>query len=117
VADTGVAHGHCFFSDSSVAAPVDAVDFRHRKIVSYVSARGKKYDLPSGHGSHTAASIAGQVDPAQIERARARGDERAAITLERLAQYNGAAPRARLAVFDVNDGLTPGKVTTSAHTQ
>jgi hypothetical protein len=47
VADTGVAHGHCFFADDAVETPVDRVDFTHRKLVSYINTRGKDYDLPS----------------------------------------------------------------------
>lgn len=46
VADTGVAHGHCFFADDRVPTPVDRVDFSHRKLVAYINTRGKDYDLP-----------------------------------------------------------------------
>jgi hypothetical protein len=106
VADTGVAHGNCFFVDPAVPTPIDSVNFAHRKIVSYVNTRGKSYDLPDGHGTHTACSIAGHILPSAIDAA----SETDAVTLKRLAQYNGVAYEAKLAVFDVNDGLTSGKI-------
>jgi hypothetical protein len=65
---------------------------------------------PDGHGSHTAASIAGRIDPARIARALAKGDLAQAELLKHLSDYDGVAYEARLAVFDVNDGLTPGKI-------
>lgn len=60
VADTGVAYKHCLFSSApnlsststhNDAFPLDSVDLTQRKIVSYVSYRGKEYDLKNGHGS------------------------------------------------------------------
>ena len=108
VADTGVAHGSCWFHDPTVPTPIDRVDMSHRKIVAYMNTRGKSYDLPSGHGSHTAASIAGHVDLTSSYAEPRSADE--TETLRRLAEYNGVAYQAKLAVFDVNDGLTTGKI-------
>ena len=85
VADTGVAHGHCFFADSARDTPIDQVDLMHRKIISYQSVRGKTYDLPNGHGSHTAASIAGSVEQSRVD--QAQGEE--LKVLKKVQEYNG----------------------------
>lgn len=89
----------CFFHDSSVAIPYNRIDHRHRKIVQYI-AHADFSDDTNGHGTHVvctdrykphtcthdlkAGSIAGNA-----------GDN------VHNSQYNGLAPNAKLAFFDL----------------
>ena len=98
-----IIHHHSIFSFGFPFS--DRVDPFHRKIVIYVSTRGKTYDHPSGHGTHTACSIAGSVEI--DNRTDGFGQDH---DLHDMARYNGIAPHARLAVFDFNDGQTQGKI-------
>jgi hypothetical protein len=97
VGDTGVDPSICYFRDPLHALPFNSVSAMHRKLVTYRSAYGKRADHPDGHGTHTAATIAGSVVAN-------------ATHYHTLAQYGGVAPGARLAVFDFNDGRTFGKI-------
>ena len=101
--DTGIAYNSCFFADSHRPVPLNTFDFSHRKIVTYQALRNKTYDAVGGHGTHTAASAAGSIDPSLL----AHSSE-----LQRLARYAGTASDARLAIFDFNDGLTRTKIKT-----
>jgi hypothetical protein len=52
---------------------------------------------------------AGHIPEDHIQQV-ARTDPQHADTLRLLQQYSGVAYEAKLAVFDVNDGLTAGKI-------
>jgi hypothetical protein len=91
--DTGIDYDSCFFHDASTPVPVNHVNPAHRKIVAYWVAQPFSMDLISlpnegddevGHGTHTAATLAGNAPPGSIA-----------------SRYNGIAPNAKLAVTDL----------------
>lgn len=61
VADTGVDFDMCYFHDDKFHVPMNKLELRHRKIVSYTVLSGQSMSSDTRHGTHTAASIAGEV--------------------------------------------------------
>lgn len=99
ISDTGLETNNCFFYDpSGVKVPTIAtqsvpVDTQHRKVRAYWSGAGGDFrDIGSeaagaGHGTHVCGSAVGSA-PA--------GDK--------VAPFNGGAPKARLAMIDLLSG-------------
>eukprot|EP01060_Flectonema_neradi_P000922 TRINITY_DN10543_c0_g1_i1.p1 TRINITY_DN10543_c0_g1~~TRINITY_DN10543_c0_g1_i1.p1 ORF type:complete len:1106 (+),score=202.71 TRINITY_DN10543_c0_g1_i1:77-3394(+) len=99
VADSGIDHDHCFFHDPNIPTPFNRIDQRHRKIVLYNTAlvngtdpdnsteAASDYDPAGhGHGTHVAASIAGEhIDS---------GNE--------LNEFKGIIPKAKIAFIDLS---------------
>lgn len=83
VSDTGIDHDSCFFYDPSHDTPIDRTNMSHRKIVRYMDLSDDR-DSINGHGTHVAGSVAGA--------ARIDGP---------LSEYNGMAPAAKLAFYDI----------------
>jgi subtilisin family serine protease len=102
--DTGLAYNHCLFKDPQHPAPIDEISYDHRKLVMYINTRNKSYDNVAGHGTHTAASIAGSILPELITNETS--------LYKPLSLYNGVAPAAKLVIFDFNDGKTKTKIKT-----
>lgn len=90
IGDTGIDHDLCFFNDPSRKVPIDAFDSNHRKIVTYQDCSVNAHqmgDSSGGHGTHTAGTLAGEV--------YSKG-----FNTSLLSEFNGLAPKAKLAVFD-----------------
>ena len=86
--DSGIDMTSCYFAhigpnNSTLAAGPD-----HRKVVAYNSAPGDSLDL-NGHGTHTAASLAGSCSPGSSQDA---------------ARWNGMAPGSRIVFTDIGAG-------------
>jgi len=101
--DTGIDADQCFFDDPAQPVPYGQPNFSHRKIVYYV-ALGDKKDDSGGHGTHVAGSIVGEIPTSPDDDTR-----------RYLRDYNGMAPRARLAFIDLKkngeeDLLVPGSI-------
>lgn len=100
VGDTGVDFDMCFFKDpayneSGSGVPLNMVSAKHRKLVTVREFVPSNHgDERQGHGSHVAATIAG--DAIGVHADAVLGS----IGDVRLRDFNGAAPRAKLAVFD-----------------
>jgi len=56
IADTGVDYEMCYFH-----VPLNKLELCHRKIVSYTVLSGEAMSSDTRHGTHTAASIAGEI--------------------------------------------------------
>jgi subtilisin family serine protease len=108
ISDSGLDWQSCFFHDKNFPNGPDFTNFvqtnsgetppgyfnptaptAHRKIIQYVGYADRADDL--GHGTHTSCSIAGELLP------------EAALSL---TQFNGMAPKAKLAFFDIGQGDT-----------
>jgi len=88
VADTGIDHDSCWFADRKHPVPFNKVNLDHRKIVYYNSSSlGDNHDEVGGHGSHVVGSLTGEASPLFADS-------------ERGAQFNGMAPKAKIAFFD-----------------
>ena len=97
IADTGIDENSCFFRDDvNGFVPLSSIDDprtypNQRKIVQYLNYSGSGGDLPDGHGSHVAASVAGNcIDP----------------LFPGMKGYHGMAPGAKIAFFDIMDDTT-----------
>ena len=97
IADTGIDENSCFFRDDEHGfVPLSSVDnpvayHEQRKIVQYLNYSGSGGDIPDGHGSHVAGSVAGAcIDPSYPD----------------MAQYDGMAKGAKIAFFDIMDDTT-----------
>lgn len=98
--DTGIDSDNCLFRDDKNDVPFDRIDTSHRKIVSYqrsqalnpygeISTADKK-DTVNGHGTHVAGSIAGSV-------------LQSSTNYNKLSQYNGISPDAKLFFTDLHN--------------
>lgn len=99
ISDTGVDYDNCFFADPTqpLAYGPGHANFEHRKIVSYVNlAPNGDGDEVMGHGTHTAGSIAADVQTSDAAR------------MAELAPFNGMANKAKLAVFDFKSANDQG---------
>eukprot|EP01012_Entosiphon_sulcatum_P064284 TRINITY_DN9306_c0_g1_i1.p1 TRINITY_DN9306_c0_g1~~TRINITY_DN9306_c0_g1_i1.p1 ORF type:complete len:1257 (-),score=178.85 TRINITY_DN9306_c0_g1_i1:13-3720(-) len=90
VGDSGLREYSCFFRDTSPTAsiPFDAPADTHRKLVLYQRKSSTANTSPvydEAHGTHVAASVAGEAD-----------------VLSGMAAYNGVAPKAKLAYVDIS---------------
>jgi subtilisin family serine protease len=92
VTDTGVDFDSCFFADPTCPVPSGDAPHActHRKIVRYMELSGTdgRGDESNGHGTHVAGSIAASY-------LRVNG------TTGADADFNGMAPAAKLAVYDI----------------
>ena len=89
ICDSGLDYSLRFFRDQNIPLIYDVYNAEHRKIVFYSRSAATQYDGndASGHGTHCAGSIAGED-----------------ITSSGLTSaYNGAAPKAKLYVLDLED--------------
>ena len=88
LADTGIDVDSCYFWDPSqpIAFNQD-FNFDHRKIVNY-RAFADGSDAAHGHGTHVAASLAGEALSSRAD------------VLDQMA-YDGVAPKAKLAFTDI----------------
>eukprot|EP00514_Thraustochytrium_sp_LLF1b_P004769 CAMPEP_0184512280 /NCGR_PEP_ID=MMETSP0198_2-20121128/2792_1 /TAXON_ID=1112570 /ORGANISM="Thraustochytrium sp., Strain LLF1b" /LENGTH=1061 /DNA_ID=CAMNT_0026902285 /DNA_START=173 /DNA_END=3354 /DNA_ORIENTATION=- len=104
VSDSGIDTSSCFFEDPSLsedalirqrqeANPRQVQRVNHRKIASYFTAVDGADDTVLGHGTHVAATIAGNP---------LRGSD----DLSQKSQ--GMAPQAKLAFADIGNIATPG---------
>ncbi|CAM6129611.1 unnamed protein product [Calypogeia fissa] len=85
-ADTGIDMKHCFFFDKHRPIPFNYIDYDARKVIQYKAMEGGDFfDLPMGHGTHVAGSIAGDTEVG--------GDS-----------FSGMAPAAKIAFFDMGTG-------------
>ena len=87
--DDRIAHLMCFFLDPDVAEPGPT----HRKLVSYHTTHGFG---ASGHGTHTAGTLAGDQEPVNGS-----------------ILHRGMAPKARIAHADLFDVFSPDTVTSN----
>jgi len=87
--DDRIAHLICFFFDPVVVTPGPT----HRKLVSYHTTRGFG---ASGHGTHTAGTLAGDQEPVNGS-----------------ILFRGMAPKARIAHADLFNVLSPDSVTSN----
>lgn len=98
IADTGIDENSCFFRDDvngfvPLSSPDNPRTFpNQRKIVQYLNYSGSGGDLPDGHGSHVAGSVAGNCigNPDKAD----------------MKDFNGMAPGAKIAFFDIMDDTT-----------
>jgi len=90
--DSGIDYDMCFFHDEHRLVPRDLVDLDHRKVVIYRQILTARVGGRDGHGTHTAASLAGvasfSADP-DVEKS--------------LSRYSGVAPFSKLAIYDMGD--------------
>lgn len=89
--DTGIDMSSCFFNDPQHQLPINEIDHRHRKVVSYWVDDGSLVgDDREGHGTHVAGVLSGEAfsqnDPAAQSEAQA---------------FNGLAFKSKLAYFDI----------------
>ena len=93
VVDTGIDMKSCYFRDDNCTTPfsVDGsvIDHTCRKVVQYVTYTDNT-DWEDGHGSHVAGSAAG----------------RSILDYGDYMRYNGNAPNAKIAFFDVGVSAT-----------
>jgi len=91
VADSGLAHKNCLFNEPgkpiTVATGATFTDPTHRKVVQYVAFADGTAGEDRDHGTHVSGSVAGN--------ASANGGS--------LNDYNGMAPAAKLAFFDIGE--------------
>ena len=88
LADTGIDVDSCYFWDPSQAIAFnDKFNFEHRKVVNY-RAFADGSDAAHGHGTHVAASLAGEALSSGADVLEQRG-------------YDGVAPKAKLAFTDI----------------
>ncbi|KAF0976730.1 hypothetical protein FDP41_004025 [Naegleria fowleri] len=97
-ADTGIDWDGCFFYDPENEVPLNIVNMKHRKIVSYQTVALKDQygnihssdnkDSGDGHGTHVSGSIAGSILST-------------ASNAQDMSKYNGAAPGAKLFFTDI----------------
>ena len=83
--DTGIDLYHPFFHDQRQKLPLNSTNDRHRKIVRYDTIHNET-EFEKGHGSHIAATIAGEIEDEDYK----------------LNDYNGVAQAARLYVVGIN---------------
>lgn len=101
LADSGIDYDSCYFvENSSSSVPIDYCDFKRRKVVCYFNYSGSAFDeFPwwiSGHGTHTAGTLAG---------AHLESYESGSISVSKLLSLgnldNGHAPGAKIAFVDI----------------
>ena len=96
--DTGIDVDSCFFWDDTqneISYDPDAPNLSHRKVVNYYPfADGS--DSQNGHGTHVVGSILGS----DLSTGSLFGN----VTLN---EFNGMAPNAKVAFFDIGDGDQP----------
>lgn len=100
--DTGIDHDHCMFHDTSHSISVNQLMPNHRKIIYYQTLKTTKgetddRDFVNGHGTHVAATIAGNVDAIHED----EGID------PKLVSYNGVAKDAKLFFTDSSSDSTP----------
>ncbi len=81
ISDTGIDYDHAAFRDPEG----DSIGSNHRKIVNYVAYANDNDNDESGHGTHTAGSIAGNDEPFGSN------------------MNDGQAKNAKLSFFDIGD--------------
>jgi len=89
VADTGIDVNSCFFKDTTTTVPYNKVSSTHRKLVTYITyadsqENGDSGDNNFGHGTHVAGTLAGFT-----------------TSTSTMIPFNGIAPGAKLAFFDI----------------
>ena len=88
VGDSGLAHKNCLFNEPgktiTVARGATFNDPNHRKVVQYVAFADGVAGEDRDHGTHVSGSVAGN-----------------AVMGGTLGEYNGMAPAAKLAFFDI----------------
>jgi len=87
--DSGIDYLNCWFNDPEVPLIPGVINMTHRKIVHY-SPWKDKYDYSPGHGTHTAAILAGKANSNFVS-----------------SQYNGIAPEAKLYFLDIGNTNQP----------
>ena len=96
--DSGVDMSSCYFNDPDISLEKNLLNTAHRKMVYYHSTTGDEYDNGDCHGTHVGGTIAGYSS-------KNYGD---------LRDYNGVAPGAKLAFYDIGK-LTASTLSTPAN--
>ena len=98
IADTGLDDESCYFKDPDVPFPYDTLDLSHRKVVYYNTYVDDEDG--DGHGTAVSGTAAGQCGEGY-----GFDDEEGAISnSDEAKEYDGQAPSAKIAFFDIGSG-------------
>jgi subtilisin family serine protease len=96
IADSGLDVQSCYFKDANGNIPFSInqspiIDASRRKVIVYChTSRSDTADQKGGHGTHVAGTAAGSIDGANM--------------FSSGGMYDGVAPAAKIAFFDLGDG-------------